>query len=281
MFWPKIVDKLLIHWICFAHQPTEPPDAPTPGGSSPQREDLSPAMAHATVSNVAHKRVSVPRVYVPGTRTMLLTEARKMPCPSWSLPARVTCPFSLHTPGAICEFCYADKGSYTRYPNVKRAQFVRLEWAKKCMRTAEGREEFKSVMTDAITRTGLSYFRVHDSGDLFNPVYTRTWGEIVRALPNIVFWFPTRAHRALLNIGSAMADIWREALDFLTSAKNAVVRPSADNFGDPAPVVAGFSAGSTASVEGYSCPASKQGNACLDCRMCWDAPATPISYRKH
>ena len=29
----------------------------------------------------------IPRRDVPGTTTLLLTEARKMPCASWSLPA--------------------------------------------------------------------------------------------------------------------------------------------------------------------------------------------------
>src|SRR4051812_39251674 len=226
------------------------------------------------------KRQRIPRIYVPGTTTLLLTEARKMPCPSWSLPARVSCPFSTKGPDAICGSCYADKGSYTMYPNVKRAQLTRYQWVRECMRTSEGRAEFVRVMTAAIARTGLPYFRVHDSGDLFSPVYTRVWGDIVRALPQVKFWFPTRAHRALLNVGSAMADIWREALAYLTSAPNAVVRPSADDFGDPAPVVPGFAAGSTAAVGGYSCPASSQGNACRDCRACWD-PTLPISYRKH
>src|SRR5262245_20095387 len=73
-------------------------------------------------------RQYIPRIYVPGTTTLLLTEARKMPCPSWSLPARVSCPFSLSGPGAICASCYADKGSYTQYPGVKRAQNIRYEW---------------------------------------------------------------------------------------------------------------------------------------------------------
>jgi len=238
-------------------------------------------MAHTTVSASAHKRVAIPRIYVPGTTTLLLTEARKMPCPSWSLPARVACPFALKGPDDICGSCYADKGSYTQYPNVKRAQHTRYAWARECMRTAEGRAEFIRVMVDAIRRTRLAYFRVHDSGDLFSPVYTKVWGDIVRALPGVRFWFPTRSWRALLNAGSAMADIWQEALSYLTSALNAIVRPSADKFGDAAPMIPGFAAGSTATDAGYSCPASRQGNACQDCRACWNQPNDPISYRRH
>ena len=51
----------------------------------------------------------IPRAYVPGTTTLLLTEARKMPCASWSLPAREACPFALNGQGAICGDCYADE----------------------------------------------------------------------------------------------------------------------------------------------------------------------------
>jgi hypothetical protein len=29
------------------------------------------------------------------------------------------------------------------------------------------------------------------------------------------------------------------------------------------------------------CPSSKQGNKCLDCRMCWDSNVKDIAYLKH
>jgi len=217
--------------------------------------------------------------FVPNTATLLLTSTSKMPSKSWSLPARKTCPFSVHTPGAICEFCYADKGLYTTYPNVKKAQHTRFAWARECMRTVEGRDLFVSTMVSAIR--GMPYFRVHDSGDMFSPIYARCWADICRQLPDTKFWIPTRSHRALLNVGSAMADIWAEALNALSILPNVTLRPSADNFGDPAPIVPGFAAGSTACDEGFTCPAPLQNNACGDCRMCWDAPTVPISYRKH
>lgn len=225
----------------------------------------------------------VPAVFVPGTRVRLLTEARKMPCVSWSLPARESCPHSVHTPGAICESCYADKGNYTRYKNVKRAQRARYEWAKACMRTAEGRAAFIAHMVATIRRIrSLRYFRVHDSGDFFNPVYVRCWTEIVRQLRRVRFWFPTRAHRAFtFNAGTAMAEIWSEALLELAALRNATVRPSADNFEDPAPMVPGLAAGSTACEAGFTCPAPQQGNYCRSCRACWDRPRVAVSYHRH
>ena len=110
----------------------------------------------------------IPRMYVPGTTTLLLTEARKMPCASWSLPAREACPFAFYAKGAICASCYADKGSYTQYPGVKKAQRARFAWVRECLKSDAGVDTFVSTMVAVIRRAGNPYFRVHDSGDLFS-----------------------------------------------------------------------------------------------------------------
>jgi protein gp88 len=225
-------------------------------------------------------RTYVPRLFVPGTRVLLLSEARKMPCPSWSLPARRACPFSLHTPGAICAACYADSGNYRRYPNVKRAQLVRYDWARDCMRTAEGRELFVGTLSAGILACRNEFFRVHDSGDLFSPIYTRCWGDIARRVPSVRLWIPTRSHRALLT-DSPMANYWREAFAHLNGASNVVCRPSADDFNDPAPMVPGFAAGSTAVDEAPTCLAHTRRHRCGSCRRCWTDPRRAIAYRRH
>jgi len=226
------------------------------------------------------RRTYVPRLFVPGTRVLLLSEARKMPCPSWSLPARRSCPFTVHVPGAICEWCYADSGNYRRYPAVKAAQLVRYDWARQCMRTADGRELFIATMAPAILACHTPYFRVHDSGDLFSPIYTRCWGDIARRVPEVRLWIPTRSHRALL-AESPMADYWREAFDWLNSAPNVVCRPSADSFNDPAPSVAGFAAGSTAVDDAPTCLAHTRGHRCGSCRRCWTHRQWSPAYLRH
>jgi len=121
----------------------------------------------------------IPRAYVPGTTVLLLTDTSKMPTPSWGLPAKEACPYALGGHGSICGVCYADKGSYTQYPGVKRAQRARFAWVRECLKTEAGTDEFVRVMVDAIGRTRdratggpAEYFRVHDSGDLFSPAYT-------------------------------------------------------------------------------------------------------------
>ena len=227
----------------------------------------------------------IPRAYVPETTTLLLTEARKMPCASWSLPAREACPYAFNAgKHSICANCYADKGSYTQYPTVKAAQRKRFAWVRECLKTDEGTDSFVRTMVDVIRRAGNPYFRVHDSGDLFSPAYTWAWVRIVQALPEIKFWFPTRSWRPLTmaKISPATRMAWELALTALAGEPNVTVRPSALFFNAPAPRIPGLQAGSTAADDGsYSCPASKQDNECRDCRACWDKPETPISYRAH
>jgi hypothetical protein len=226
----------------------------------------------------------IPRAYVPGTTSLLLTEARKMPCASWSLPAREACPYALNGQGTICGSCYADKGSYTQYPSVKKAQRARFTWTRDCLKTPEGTDSFVHVLVDVIRRAGQPYFRVHDSGDLFSPAYVWAWVRIVQSLPDIAFWFPTRSWRALTMKGMSASTrmAWELALMALSSQPNVTVRPSALFFNAPAPRIPGLAAGSTAADDGsYSCPASKQDNECRDCRKCWDAPEMAISYKAH
>jgi hypothetical protein len=234
-------------------------------------------MTASTAGQIVSARPSTPHCHyhVPGTSVALLTYPAKIPCPSWSLPAGRACPFAFRSdPDAICGSCYAAKGFYMM-PRVKAAQDARYAWTLDCLKTPEGTERFIALMTEAIAhecaRFNVQYFRVHDSGDLFSPAYTRAWTEICRRLPDIRFWIPTRSYRAA----------WVADIIALAALPNVTVRPSALRFEDAAPEIAGLQAGSTARHHGATCPASSQGNACLDCRQCWDSPTIAIAYHKH
>ena len=237
----------------------------------------------------------IPSAYVPGTRSLLLTDTAKMPSASWSLPAREACPYALYGEGAICQDCYATKGSYTQYPNVIKAQRARFAWTRECLKTEAGTDAFVATMVRVIRaavdgeqrKFGIGvgrYFRVHDAGDLFSPAYTWAWVRICEALPDIRFWFPTRSWRPLTmsKIAPATKVAWELALLALAGLPNVTVRPSALFFNAPAPRIAGLAAGSTAASDGsFTCPASTQNNECGDCRACWDMPELAISYRAH
>jgi Gene product 88 len=228
----------------------------------------------------------MPRRYVPGTTTTLLSDASKMPSLSFSLPAGDSCPWALYGEGAICDGCYAQKGRYVM-PNVSSAQRVRFDWAKKCLRTPAGEDEFVDALTSAIRAAGNTYFRGHDSGDFFCPAYVDLWARICAALPEVTFWFPTRTWRALTDQRSSATTKrnWALALTALCALPNVRVRPSALMFNAPAPLVRnlipGMAAGTTARDEGFNCPAAHQGNVCGTCRTCWDAPDTSVSYHRH
>lgn len=237
----------------------------------------------------------IPKMFVPGTTTLLLTDTAKMPSASWSLPAREACPYALYGEGTICGDCYATKGSYTQYPGVQKAQRARFQWVRESLKSEAGTDAFVATMVGTI-RTAVDgeqrkfgasvgrYFRVHDAGDLFSPAYTWAWVRIVQALPDVRFWFPTRSWRPV-TMSKIAPDVklgWELALMALSAEPNVTVRPSALFFNAPAPRVPGLAAGSTAMADGsYSCPASRQNNECGDCRACWDMPTTPISYRAH
>jgi hypothetical protein len=219
-------------------------------------------------------------VTVPNTAVRLLTRTSKMPGPSWSLPAHEACP---RANGTICDGCYASKGCY-QYPSTRNAQAVRFAWTVESMRTAAGRQQWIEHMLCAIRQSQCQYFRVHDSGDMFNVAYAESWLAVCARLPDVKFWIPTRAWQQ--PAGSLpLFDPLLNTLRQLAQLINVTVRPSALNFGEHAPVIPGLHAGTTAAMpdvlRARQCPAYEQGGTCGDCRACWDVKDTPVSYCKH
>jgi hypothetical protein len=216
---------------------------------------------------------------VPGTTVRLLTQTSKMPSPSWSLPARKACP---RARGTICQSCYASRGCF-RYPSTRNAQQTRLKWTVQCMRTPEARGIWVETMVDAIQRTGSAFFRVHDSGDMFSTAYAGAWFEVCQGLPAVQFWIPTRGWQRP-NGDLPVFDPLLQALRELAMLPNVTVRPSALNFGDCPPQVAGLHADTTADCDPsclvFHCPSSWQGGKCLDCRVCWSKDIQ-VSYKRH
>ena len=56
------------------------------------------------------------------------TKTKKMPGLSYSLPAWEckTGAKLVKVPGSVCAGCYAMKGNYTRFPEIKKSQYKRL-----------------------------------------------------------------------------------------------------------------------------------------------------------
>jgi hypothetical protein len=152
------------------------------------------------------------------------------------------------------------------------------------MRTDAGMALWVSVMVQAIVNE--EYFRIHDSGDFFNPRYVKAWIMVCKALPATKFWAPTRAWQGGVSGLLPVYDPLLNALRELAALPNITVRPSALDFGDYAPVVAGLHAGSSADnpdvFRAYQCPAKeKYEGHCGPCRHCWDNKSVPVNYPKH
>lgn len=208
---------------------------------------------------------------VPGTTTCLLTDTEKMPCLSWDLPARKSCPFAVLGPNHICSKCYGfEKGHYAR-PSVKRAQMLRFDWTQECLRTKQGTDDWIDYMVQAILHDSeTDYFRMHSDGDLFSPLYTRAWYHVCERIPEINFWVPSRSWQAP----------WVDELRLLNSLDNVNVRPSALEFDQDPPVIEGLAAGSGAKAVGYNCPAHENKNHCPSwCRKCFVDPEWTAFFR--
>ena len=129
-----------------------------------------------------------------------------------------------------------------------------------------------AIAIGAKEKTG--FFRFHDSGDIQSLRHLEKIAEVAKALPSIVFWLPTREYSI--------------AVAYFNKHKgwppNLVVRLSSLTInGNPPTAIAKRIGCVTSGVtkEGFSCPSSKQGGKCLDCRACWNKDIENINYKLH
>lgn len=171
--------------------------------------------------------------------------------------------------GSVCEKCYALKGMYV-FPAVKKAQIRRMksitkpEWVS-WMVELIGKKLRRAQGPDRV-------FRWHDSGDLQSVGHLEKIAEIARRLPDVKFWLPTRENR--------MVRDWLRAGH--TIPANLIIRISAPMVGQTmVRPVEGTVASTVDAGVGYACPARSQGNACQDCRACWNQEVSSVDYPKH
>ena len=120
-------------------------------------------------------------------------------------------------------------------------------------------------------KSGEYYHRWFDSGDLDSLAQFEAIIEVARRTPDVKHWLPTREIQVVKSYKGEIP-------------ANLVVRVSAPMVGQKP--VSGFNNTSTVhvkgeTVHGQECVAYKQGNACLDCRACWDKNVSNVSYKKH
>ena len=185
-----------------------------------------------------------------------MTRTSKMPGLSYSLPAWECKTGSKlrKVPGSVCASCYALKGNYTRYPEIKRAQYVRLQALKHPL--------WVDAMTAQVKRQ--KYFRWHDAGDVQDLNHLNKIYEVCRLTPDTKHWMPTR-------------EAWiKDHLD--SKPDNLVIRFSPPMIGQRNE---SWPNSSMVVTENATCPAQKQGGKCGSCRQCWDPEVKIVSYGKH
>ena len=186
-----------------------------------------------------------------------LSKPSKMPGPAFNLPAQacITGAMLGKIPGSVCSGCYALKGRY-RFKNVKAALARRLE----------GLTHPEWIPAMVVLIDDAPVFRWHDSGDLQGVDHLKNIFEVCKLTPGTRHWLPTREAKFL-------------PLSPDSIPKNLIIRLSGHKINKPA---AGFWPWtSTVVTAGKSCPASEQGNQCLDCRACWDRGTANIAYGLH
>jgi len=168
--------------------------------------------------------------------------------------------------GSICSKCYALKGMYV-FPVVKAALLRRYENL--------NHPQWVEAMAFLINKTEKSgFFRRHDSGDIQSVEHLARIVEVCKLTPTISHWLPTREY----------AMVSEYVAKFGTFPANLTVRLSALMIEGTAPESIASRLGLTTSgvsKVGFTCPASKQDNACGDCRACWNQKVSNVSYKQH
>ena len=191
-----------------------------------------------------------------------LSAPSKMPGPSMNLPAVacITGAKLVKVAGSTCSGCYALKGRY-RFPNVKDAMARRLS------RLHDPR--WIEAMVTLIDAEPV--FRWHDSGDLQSVQHLKNIFEVCKRTPDTAHWLPTRESRFLIywQFGEKVP---KNLKIVLSDHMNDQARP---------PTWWPYTSGVTTDHAQVTCPASRQGNKCLDCRKCWDRSVKRVIYGKH
>lgn len=197
-----------------------------------------------------------------------LSKPSKIPGHAYSIPAK-RCKTGAKlraVKGSICSVCYALKGRYS-FPHVQRALEKRFE--------SMSNPLWVDAMVISISHFEKSgFFRWHDSGDIQDLGHLEAIVEVAKRLPHISFWLPTREYSI----------IGQYVLKHGSFPENLTVRLSSFMLEGAPPVSVAKSYGvqtSGVSKTGFTCPASKQGNLCGDCRACWNRDVENVNYKQH
>jgi len=212
-----------------------------------------------------------------------LSQTSKLGMQSWSIPTWACHTGSLLTDieGSVCKGCYAKRGNYA-YKNVKDCLDQRLTaW--------QEQENWIEAIAFLIRTTEPSKnFRWFDSGDLQDQYMLLQIIKIAKVLPSFNFWLPTHEKNIISETVMQGYEIPKNLKILLSSemvdgapplelAKSLSKHPNVKRKIGTTVVLSSkvFDA-----YKGFKCPASKQGNKCLDCTACTSFDIDIIPYKK-
>ena len=177
--------------------------------------------------------------------------------------------------GSTCSKCYAIK-LFKMRPSVRMGWTANLE--KSIQAIVNNPVEWSEAIAWQINReamkTGEYYHRWFDAGDLQSVEMLHAIVLVVKLTGNVKHWLPTREAKMVKDY----------VANYGPFPENLVVRVSSTMVGDK-PISRGPN---TSTVHrkgtehyGHACPASTQGNACGECRACWNHAVGNVSYPLH
>jgi hypothetical protein len=178
--------------------------------------------------------------------------------------------------GSVCEKCYAERLEKLR-PSCKKGWTNRTQAVLYATETQEGMIAWIEAFTERLNTLCDTHHRWHDSGDLQSLEHLIMIVGVANRTPHIKHWLPTKEYK-----------IVREFLKHGRFPDNLCVRassPMVDRIFNTD--VTGLNTSSVTryndhfAEDGHLCPSRQQGNACKDCRACWDKSIQNVVYPLH
>jgi hypothetical protein len=167
-------------------------------------------------------------------------------------------------PGSVCADCYAMRDNYS-YPSVQAAHEKRFSGLSSV--------SWADSMVFLIRRSGETFFRWHDAGDLQSFQHLLDIVRIAESLPSVAFWLPTKEKGLVYRYREVFGDFPPNLCVRLSGAMIDGNPPAYD--------------GNTSTVHkahapiGSECEAYTRGGKCGECRDCWNRDIKNVSYPKH
>lgn len=177
--------------------------------------------------------------------------------------------------GSTCHKCYAIKLFELR-PSVRTGWST--NYLKATRLIAENPIQWSKAMAFQILKsaekTKENYHRWFDAGDLQSEEMLKAIITVCQMTPHIQHWLPTREAKIVDNVVSrGLTDLPSNLIIRISST---MIDDKPMNYPNTSTV---HRKGST--YTGHACPARQQGNACGECRACWDKSVSNVSYPLH